>query len=250
VSMCLVQFIGAKLDEVRRQQVSKLREARKTEEAKRLSQLAEKIADLLNEDFQQVSSQLQAIRSASRAGTLRSRFVSPANAASDPEGYVEGLSQLGDINESDKPKPKPHPPKPKPPRPAPDIPRPGDKADDGSGSVDPSGGEGGKRRNPRGGFSVDYRQLGETADRSKYDPNALAILINLDHPVIRAAQKTCGIEDPAFKRLSYEVAFSEYAIAFGYEKAKQDPDMPPDDLLFEVRSTLNRVSSRAAALYS
>ena len=57
------------------------------------------------------------------------------------------------------------------------------------------------------------------------------------------------MEDTSFRRLAYEIAFAEYAIAFGYERAKQDPDMPSDDLLFEVRDTLNRVSAHAAALY-
>ena len=57
------------------------------------------------------------------------------------------------------------------------------------------------------------------------------------------------MEDPSLRRLSCDIAFAEYAIAFGYEKAKQDPDMPSDDLLSEVRDTLNRVFARAAARY-
>ena len=31
--------------------------------------------------------------------------------------------------------------------------------------------------------------------------------------------------------------------------AEQDPEMPADDLLYEVRATLNRISRLAAALY-
>ena len=115
--------------------------------------------------------------------------------------------------------------------------------------MDPAGCSG-KKRNPRGGFSVDYRNLGPNDNRSRYDDNSLTILINLDHPVLKNALGEGNIEDASFKRLSYEIAFSEYAIAFGYEKAKQDPDMPSDDLLYEVRSTLNRVSARAAGLYA
>jgi hypothetical protein len=131
----------------------------------------------------------------------------------------------------------------------PDLPPPGTSSESGNASVDPAGGSG-KRRNPRGGFSVDYRNLGPEDNRSRYDDNSLTILINLDHPVLKHALKHGNIEDVSFRRLSFEIAFSEYAIAFGYEKAKQDPDMPSDDLLFEVRSTLNRVSARAASLYS
>ena len=35
----------------------------------------------------------------------------------------------------------------------------------------------------------------------------------------------------------------------GYELLKQDPNMPADDLLYEVRHTLNRVAGSAASLY-
>jgi hypothetical protein len=91
--------------------------------------------------------------------------------------------------------------------------------------------------------------LGPDEARSVYDDAALRIVINLDHPVVAKALATSGPEDLAFRRLSYEIAFSEYAMALGYEMAGQDPDIPADDLLYEVRSTLNRVSSAAAALY-
>ena len=47
VSMALVQFIAPILDEVRRMQVAKLREIKKTEDAKRLTKLAERIAAIL-----------------------------------------------------------------------------------------------------------------------------------------------------------------------------------------------------------
>jgi hypothetical protein len=43
--------------------------------------------------------------------------------------------------------------------------------------------------------------------------------------------------------------FTEYSIALGYEMAEQDPDIPADDLLFEVRTTLNRISASAPSLY-
>ena len=49
--------------------------------------------------------------------------------------------------------------------------------------------------------------------------------------------------------VGYEIAFSEYAMALGYEMTKDDPDMPADDLLYEVRSSLNRVAGAAIGLY-
>lgn len=250
VSMALIQFIAPKLDEVRRNQVRKLRDIKKTEDARRLSKLAEQIAQMLNEDFRHVASRLQDIRSASsRVGPIGSTFGGTREAGQEEDGFVVGVDRPGDVDERESKADKEHDPKPHAaPRPAPNVPEAGTSDQSGNASVDPSGGTG-KKRNPRGGFSVDYRNLGAEADRSKYDPVSLSILINLDHPVVSAALGNTGVEDPAFRRLSYEIAFSEYSIAFGYEKAKIDPDMPPEDVLFEVRSTLNRISTKAASFY-
>jgi hypothetical protein len=119
----------------------------------------------------------------------------------------------------------------------------------GNNAVDPVGGTEGKRRRPQGGFRVEYRNLGKTEERSMYDPTALTILINLDHPLVVAALGDGNVEDTTFRRLSYEIAFTEYAMGLGYEVSKKDPNMAADDLLYEVRSTLNRVSAAAVALY-
>ena len=98
-------------------------------------------------------------------------------------------------------------------------------------------------------FRVEYRNLGTSEDRSRYEPATLSILINLDHAVVKAALADGNVEDPTFRRLSYEIAFSEYAMALGYERVKEDPNIPADDLLYDVRSSLNRIAAAAAALY-
>ena len=66
---------------------------------------------------------------------------------------------------------------------------------------------------------------------------------------LKAALRDERIEDPTFRRLSYEIAFSEYSMGLGYEMRVKDPLIPAEDLLYEVRSTLNRVALAAAALY-
>ena len=96
---------------------------------------------------------------------------------------------------------------------------------------------------------MEYRNLGRDEERSRYDSATLTILINLDHPVVAAALGDGRVEDPAFRRLSYEISFSEYAMGLGYEVFRQDPNIPADDLLYEVRSSLNRVATAAAHLY-
>ena len=168
VSMALLQFIAPKLDEVRRIQVAKLREIKRSENAKRLNKLAETIATLLNDDFREVALRLQAIRSASRSGPLGSRFGATAPGGQEEDGFVEGLERPGDVDRPDRDRPEPKPgPEPKPnPKPAPNLEKAGTPNADGSTSVDASGGAG-RRKNPRGGFSVDYRNLGAESDRSK-----------------------------------------------------------------------------------
>lgn len=246
VARVLIGFIGAKLEEVRTKLVSKQRDARRSEQARRLAQEAERIAEILNRDFEEYRQKLLDIRAASSTkGPATSAFGNSVEGGSQPEEWIKGLERPGDSASA--------PPKGNGDgaggRRAPDVAQSGTPNDEGRSSVDPVGGARGSRRKPRGGFKVDYRNLGADEARSMYDKQAFAILINLDHPVVVAALAGGSVDDPAFKRLSYEIAFSEYAMALGYEQTNQDPDMPASDVLYEVRASLNRVSVAAAALY-
>ncbi len=138
----------------------------------------------------------------------------------------------------------------RPPRPKPDVHPHGWQDPHGNNAVDPVGGTQGGHRRPRGGFKVEYKNLGKTEEgRSVYDSATLTILINLDHPVVVAALGNGSVEDTIFRRLSYEIAFTEYAMGLGYQLAQDDPNKPPDEMLYDIRSTLNRISAAAVALY-
>jgi hypothetical protein len=246
VPMILIPFIGSKLEEVRLKLVSKEREARKNEQARRLAKEADKIAEILNKDFETVRQRLSEIRSASSAkGSANSTFGGSQKGGTEPTDWVKGMETPGDVDKVGGSNPGSGKPKRNPP----DVATSGVPADDGQSSVDPTGGSNGNRKRPRGGFRVDYKNLGREEPRSVYDPPSIAILINLDHPVVAAAIGDGGVEEVAFRRLSYEIAFSEYAMALAYETAQQDPDIPADDLIYEVRSSLNRISVAAASLY-
>ena len=241
----LVGFLGANLERVRRELVDAQKEARMNEQARRLADEANRISDILNEDFGRIRDRLKEIRSAvSQIGSANSMFGSAQSAGEEETAWVLGIDTPGDVVEPER-QDRTRLGKG---RPDPQIDKRGIPNAAGDDSVSPAGGTG-RRRRPRGGFSVDYEHLGPDEGRSLYDDAALRIVINLDHPVVAKALATAGPEDLAFRRLSYEVAFSEYSMALGYEMAGQDPDIPADDLLYEVRSTLNRVSSAAAALY-
>jgi len=253
----LVGFIGAKLEEVRADLVRKSKEARKSEQSRRLAQEADKIAELLNTDFRKVSERLHEIRAASsRKGAAQSR-IAAQSADNEPDSWTQGIEQPGVLLKTPRtPRPDPDPgpdvddpPKPPTPRPPPNLKKPGQPDEAGDNAVDPVGGDAGKRRRPQGGFRVEHKNVGVEAERSLYDPTTLTIIINLDHPLVSAGLGQGSVEDATFRRLSYEIAFSEYALGLGYELSQQDPNMAPDDLLYEVRSTLNRISTAAVSLY-
>lgn len=242
----LLGFVGSKLEAVRSELVANAREARKTEQARRLAAEADKIAQILNEDFRKVRQRLHEIRAASaRPGSAAAAFGKADSGADEPDAWVRGTQLPGSIEKTSKAQSRGD----STGRKAPDITPRGELDESGSDPVDPAGGSGKKRSRPSGGFRVEYLNLGKTADRSQYDSSTLTIIINLDHPVAAAALGDGKVEDPAFKRLSYEIAFSEYAMGLGYEVAEQDPNIPADDLLYEVRSSLNRVAASAASLY-
>ena len=184
----------------------------------------------------------------SRGGTASAVFGKAATGDEEPDEWTAGTAVPGNVDPPGAVKPESSTKDPRG-RTEPDVPQRGSPSETGSSAVDPAGGQG-KRRRPRGGFSVEYRELGEEEDRSKYDPTTLTILINLEHPAVRNAVRSLGVEDANFRRMSYEIAFTEYSVALGYEMAQRDPDIPADDLLYEVRATLNRVAASAAALYA
>ena len=249
VVVVLLGFIGSKLEEVRTSLVRRSKEARKTEQARRLAAEANKIAEILNDDFRKISERLHEIRAASsRKGAAQSQ-VAAKPAGNEPDDWVRGTETPGILTKRPR---NENEPQPVPPHPGPDTPQvmpQGQPDPSGDNAVDPVGGTDRKRRRPQGGFRVEYKNLGQDGERSVYDPTTLTILINLDHPLVAAALGDGHVEDTAFRRLSYEIAFSEYAMGLGYEVSQQDPNMAPDDLLYEVRSTLNRISTAAVALY-
>lgn len=242
----LLGFIGSKLEEVRGVLVEKEKEARRTEEARRLANEADQIAEILNEDFNDQLRKLREIRTATSVatGTVQAMHGEGSEAGEEEDAWVSGSDEPGVLETTGTHEGSGEPEG----RSDPELPRTGTKDPEGEDLVSPAGGSG-KRKRPKGGFSVEYRNLGEEEDRSRYDSSAMMILINLDHPVVSAALGGGGVETPGFRRLSYEIAFGEYAIALGYEMANFDPEIPADDLLYEVRTTLNRVARSSAALY-
>jgi hypothetical protein len=91
--------------------------------------------------------------------------------------------------------------------------------------------------------------MGSEDDRARYFRDERTIRINTDHPQLLAAKGAGSIEDPTFRRLAYEVAFTEYAIAISSELGERGEYSDWSDPIFEVRATVNRLARKGARLY-
>ena len=108
-----------------------------------------------------------------------------------------------------------------------------------------------RTQRPRGGFQVRFENMGAESNRAKYVSDERTIYLNLDHPQIVAAKGLGPVEDPTFRRLAYEVAFTEYSIALATELAQLEGYyIDPTDPIFDIGETLNRLARKGARLYS
>jgi len=241
----LLAFIGREVDKLRRELVRREKARREQEEIKKLAREADLIAQMINEDFQEFSDRVARVKAKAGRGRDAGARVMPAGT---DEGVLtrgaavpsEIVAPIGEIGKERGTAGNGH----EPPRRNPVL-RP---KDDGAEKGDPVGGRG-RRRRPQGGFTVQFRRMGEGSLRATYSPSDRAIFINLDHPQIAAARGPGGTDDPVFMRLAYEVAFSEYAIALASELAAQNEYIEPSDSIFDIRDTVNRMARRAAPLY-
>jgi len=242
-------FVGSHLEHLRREIEKRDRERRKQEENKKLQQEADAIADLINHDFNDWREQVK--RSAARVpgGEDRLRAAGP----DDDEGddFIFGGDEPAKVVEAE-PGPGPVPGPGPGPGPNPENPKPGGpkivpEAENPDATGQPAKS---KQRTRRGGFLVDFKNMGEEEKRAKYEREERTIYVNLDHPQIAAALAFGGIEEPTFRRLAYEVAFAEYAVALASEMAANDYFIDVTEPIFEFRDTLDRLSRAAASIYA
>lgn len=241
----LIPFIASCLERVRRDLLQKHREAQKSEQARRLAQTADKIAEVLNKDFLSQKDRLSEIRTATASSSATSaRFGQTRSASDETTDWQAGTDEPGEITKSTPSAKKGS----SAGRDEPNIRSSGNPNPSGPDSVSPSGGKGAKPA-ARGGFSVAYEHHGKESERSKFEMNNLRIVINLDHPAVAAALEIGGVTDPTFRRLSYEIAFTEYALGLTAVMVNQDDGYTSADALYDIRDSLRRVTAAAASLY-
>jgi hypothetical protein len=246
VVQTLLAFIGREIDKLRRELVKQDEARRATEEARRLQREASLIAEMINQDFQEFSDRIARVQA--RGGSGRDLRPLLSRAETENEDLVPG----GDTPVSEETLPG-------------GLGR-GNGHSKGSGGLptrgrilkpddtgDPKGktiGTIGPSKRMRGGFDVGFESMGEENPRASYRREVRTIYVNLDHPQIVAAKGNGSIDDPTFRRLAYEVAFAEYAVALATEFEQHDEYIEPSEPIFDIRETLNRMARRAAALYA
>jgi hypothetical protein len=237
----ILAFVGSHIELVRKDLEKEDKERRKDRESKRLAEEASEIAKIINQDFDAWRHQVQRTLAkmpggsdrleASGAGsTAAGEIVAPGEEI--PAIIVQG--EFGNDGEGNGKRGNGHVDKL-------------ERAESGETIGSPR-----KRTKPNaaGGFSVDFRNMGAEERRAAYKREERTIYVNLEHPQIAAARALGGVDDVAFRRLSYEVAFSEYSIALASELAAENYYRDITDPIFDIRETLNRISKAAASLYA
>lgn len=244
-------FIGPKLEKVRKQLVEAQREHRASEEAKRLQQEANKIEAIINTDFDAFRRRLQKVRAASAGtGFDLSDDEKAAGGGSGDDDFLFGgdepavkTAETGAIGITEPGNGRSKTNLPRRLNPIVEPEEQGEARGHREGSDD------GKPRQ-RGGFQIKFDNQGAESARATYVSEKRTIYVNLEHPQIAAARQGRGVEDPVFRRLAYEVAFSEYSVALASELENRGEYLDPSDPIVDIRETLNRVARQAADLYA
>jgi len=240
-------FIGSKIDQVRRELLKAEKQRKESEDAQRLAKQAEKIAEVINKDFLDFSLRLSRVRA--RGGKGFDLSLEMQCGPEEGAGFIPGKQEPANIieqvgypgaeggNRSGGKEPRLLKPQVEPAGP--------DEAKQGQ----PAGGKSG-RSMLQGGFHVEFKPMGTDEGRALYVSDERTIYINLDHPQLVAAKGINTIEAPIFQRLSYEIAFSEYAIALAHELNQNNEFIDTSDPIVSIRETINRIARKAADLYS
>ena len=240
-------FIGEKIDQVRRELLRAEKERKASEEAKRLSKQAEEIAKLINEDFAEFRLRLAKAKAKSVGGF----DIGPneVEIGSDPDDMLFGSIEPAAIiapNGSPSSNGGTQSGGEKPKKTSPQVISDQNSAD----NIGRPGGGKGHRSSTQGGFGVEFKPMGKDESRALYTSAKRTIYINIEHPQLVAARGSKSIEDPVFKRLAYEVAFSEYCIALAHELNQRNEYIDTSDPIVAIRENINRMARKAAHLYA
>lgn len=237
-------FIGRNVRKVRLNLVEEEKKQRATEEAKRLQDQANEISRVINEDFEAFRKRIA--KAKAKAVGVTDIYEDTRTGAEEEDDFIIGGEIPVEITDDEgSPGSNGGSGGGEVPRQRPVV----AQKDDGDMKGRPAGGGEGSSSTPMGGFRIRFENQGESQNRALYVSDERTIYINLDHPQLVAAEKRGGIDDLTFRQLTYEIAFSEYALALASELAKRDEYYDFTDPIYDVRETMNRVARRGSHLY-
>jgi hypothetical protein len=96
-------------------------------------------------------------------------------------------------------------------------------------------------------FEIRYTRQGADAPRAQYMLKEGIIYLNRDHPQLRSAEREAGIESKTYRMLSFDVAFTEYALVVADYLTKRaagyGQTIDPNEL---VQKIIDRLGRKAA----
>lgn len=238
-------FLSRHVEAARKRLIDEDKRRRLAAQTARLREEANEIARLINEDYADYSRRFKPVEAANTGGRDLNAALKPA--ADGDQAFVHGGEQPAIVvGEQSIVRDEGHGGPNSPDASEPKVEPAGDAQPDATGRDEPMSPS---RRRPSGGFNVDFRNNGEENSRAFYERESRTIYINLDHPQLVAARGDAEVDDPNFRRLSYEVAFTEYAIGFAQEHATNSYYKDFDEPLFDVRDRIDSVSRKAAHIF-
>jgi hypothetical protein len=236
----LIGWISQELENVRQSLIQEERERRKTEQAKKLEQEARRMADVLNDDFNNLMIDLEVSRRISGKAKSKTSDVNSEHGevlpgdGDQPSEWQKSGQHHGNGHKGTNP-----PGEGDVPRDGPNL-KPGNE----TGSPKESHDSGNKRRS--GLFSIEFVNSTAEDNRSQYNREEHKILINLDHPQIALALKEGGGSQDSrhFLAMVYEVAAVQYAQVVPTERISQGEQVDAPEALFTVGETVERIVRR------
>lgn len=104
-------------------------------------------------------------------------------------------------------------------------------------------GEGKNKSSGGSSFKVEYRENGKEASRAKFIQDSNTVFINTDHPYIKEIEKESKEDNTLFKKITYDIAFTEYAFGLTnllWQKRYFKENV--DEYLSEAREIVNDLS--------
>jgi hypothetical protein len=270
VVAALLRFINPHVEAVRRELVEAERKRRQVEDLRHLNEKAAAISQIINRDWMANNVPIGGLKlrmtgqgkrgvKVDENGYLTvvvenpAEFVEPATDEPVEERVDETTSTEEEPRDDTAPDPKDQEPDFNDLRG--DVPEDEATEDEATGDEDPKDNrpkdrQQNLRKSNKGGFNVEFRNLGEAEEPAIYQRDARMIYINLDHPkLMAAASSPYGTEDEGFMRVAYDAAFVAYAVAFAEEREQRRFYTSPSEAVADIRETIDRVSRCAAEIY-